>query len=372
MALVPTGIRRRHRRDCPGGDCRCSWEASVGSGRGPRLRRSFRTLSEARSWRTDAEKQLRRGEVRLGHSPKLRDAADALLDGMRDGSVRTRSGHRYKPSATRGYDDALRVHILPYLGARRLGDVKRRDVQALADRLVGAGKSSSTVRNALLPLRVIYRRALRDGVATVNPCAGVELPARDEQQRTPPTREDAEKLLAGVPDSRRAMWATALYGGLRLGELRALEWGDIDLAGGVIRVERSMDALGAVILPKSKAGRRSVPIAKVLRGILLEQRLRNGSSRYVFGRGDAPHPRVVPANGGFGLHACRHAYASFMIAAGVNAKTLSAYMGHSSITVTVDRYGHLFPGNEAEAAGLLDRYLAGGDAHGDARTRGGA
>ena len=57
-----------------------------------------------------------------------------------------------------------------------------------------------------------------------------------------------------------------------------------------------------------------------------------------------------------------------MIAAGVNAKTLSTYMGHSSITVTVDRYGHLFPGNEAEAAALLDRYLSGGDAKEDAHT----
>ena len=59
-----------------------------------------------------------------------------------------------------------------------------------------------------------------------------------------------------------------------------------------------------------------------------------------------------------GLHEARHSYASLMIAAGVNAKALSTYMGHASITITLDRYGHLFPGNEAEAAGLLDTYLA--------------
>ncbi len=57
-----------------------------------------------------------------------------------------------------------------------------------------------------------------------------------------------------------------------------------------------------------------------------------------------------------------------MIAAGCNLKTLSAYMGHSSITITADRYGHLFPGNDAEAARLLDRYLDGRDAQGDAHT----
>jgi integrase len=58
------------------------------------------------------------------------------------------------------------------------------------------------------------------------------------------------------------------------------------------------------------------------------------------------------------LHECRHTYASLMIAAGVNAKALSAYMGHSSVMITLDRYGHLMPGNEGEAAGLLDQYLA--------------
>jgi integrase len=58
-----------------------------------------------------------------------------------------------------------------------------------------------------------------------------------------------------------------------------------------------------------------------------------------------------------GYHECRHTYASLMIAAGVNAKTLSVYMGHSSIVMTIDRYGHLFPGNEQDSAAKLDRYL---------------
>jgi integrase len=61
------------------------------------------------------------------------------------------------------------------------------------------------------------------------------------------------------------------------------------------------------------------------------------------------------------LHECRHTFASLMIAAGVNAKTLSTYMGHANISITLDRYGHLMPGNEAEAAGMLNAYLAGFD-----------
>ncbi len=66
-----------------------------------------------------------------------------------------------------------------------------------------------------------------------------------------------------------------------------------------------------------------------------------------------PKVALVP----IGLHEARHTFASLMIAAGVNAKALSTYMGHSSITITLDRYGHLMPGNEDEAAQLLDAYL---------------
>jgi integrase len=60
-----------------------------------------------------------------------------------------------------------------------------------------------------------------------------------------------------------------------------------------------------------------------------------------------------------GLQESRHTFASLMIAAGVNAKALSTYMGHASVTITPDRYGHLMPGSESEAADLLDRYLSG-------------
>lgn len=71
---------------------------------------------------------------------------------MRDGIVRTRSGRRYKPSAIRSFESNLALHIYPALGAHALQDVRRGDVQRVADRLVASGRSPSTVRNALMPL----------------------------------------------------------------------------------------------------------------------------------------------------------------------------------------------------------------------------
>jgi integrase len=127
-----------------------------------------------------------------------------------------------------------------------------------------------------------------------------------------------------------------------------------------------------VIEPKSKAGRRTVPIGKALRAALLRHQLASGRrDGLVFGRTPtvpfdtggiwkrsraawkAKTPPLTPLT----LHEARHTFASLMIAAGVNAKALTDYMGHASIRVTLDRYGHLMPGNETEAAGLLDDYL---------------
>jgi integrase len=306
--------------------------------------------------------------VTAGQSRKVREAAAELITGMHAGTVRTRSGDVYKPSAMRAYDEALRVHILPAVGALRLADVKRKHVQDIADRLHGAGKNPSTIRNAIMPLRVIYRRAIREGEVSVNPCANLDLPAVRGRRDRIPSPTEAFALVAALPEADQALWATALYAGLRRGELRALEWDDVTLAAGVIRVRRSMDARGSIIAPKSVAGVRTVPIAKVLRAHLAAHRLRNGSARFVFGAGDRPFaPDRVAKRAReawtaaqlepIGLHDARHAAASVLIAAGVNVKALSAYLGHASITITLDRYGHLFPGNEDEAAALVDAYL---------------
>jgi hypothetical protein len=74
---------------------------------------------------------------------------------MRSSRARTRSGDRYKPSAIRSYEAALRDHIVPHLGRTRLGDVQHRDVQRIVDDLLAEGRDPSTIRNALMPLRVI-------------------------------------------------------------------------------------------------------------------------------------------------------------------------------------------------------------------------
>lgn len=369
------GIEIRHQAGCPGeggAGCTCAptYRAKVYSKRDQRtLRKSFSNLSEAKAWRTDAQVALRAGSLNAAPSVRLSIAAEGWLVGARSGAIRNRSGYQYKPSTIRGYEQALRLRILPLLGATRLADIRRSELQVMIDRLLADGHDPSTIRNSLLPVRAIFRRALARGEVAVNPTTGLELPAVRSRRERVASPDEAAKLLDALSKDR-ALWATAVYGGLRLGELQALTWDAVDLAEGVLHVERSWDPREGPILPKTRASVRTVPVATVLRQHLVAHRLQSGrSAGLVFGRtADVPlspssvnqRAQLAWRNAGLAritLHECRHTYASFMIAAGCNAKALCVYMGHSSVTVTFDLYGHLMPGNEAEAADLLDAYL---------------
>jgi len=113
--------------------------------------------------------------MRAPVSLTLREAAGAWLSGATDGSIRNRSGDRYKPSAVRGYETSLRLRVLPVLGGTKLSEIHRADVQDFVDRLLSRDVDASTIRNTLMPLRAIYRRAVARGDVAVNPTSGIEL-----------------------------------------------------------------------------------------------------------------------------------------------------------------------------------------------------
>jgi len=302
----------------------------------------------------------------------VREAAEEWLAAAEAGIVRTRSGDPYKPSALRSYRQALRQRVLRQMGSQRLSAITFNQIQDLVDRLVAKGLAPSTVRNSILPLRAIYRRAHhRDEVAT-NPTLKLSLPAvrgRRDQIADP---SHSAALIAALPEPDQALWATALYAGLRRGELQALTWNDIDLEAGLIHINGSWDMRAGPISPKSRAGRRRVPLTTTLRRYLVAHQLRQGrpENGYVFANSNGhPFDPTTTINRArktwnnhnlkpLTLHECRHTYAAFMIAAGINAKALSTYMGHSTITTTLDRYGHLLPGNETHAASLLEALIS--------------
>jgi len=374
------GVVVRHQRRCAtrGPDheactCKPTFQAQAWSGRDHKtIRKTFRTLAEARVWRQEAQVALRRGTLRAPSATTLAEAAEEWLERTAAGVIRTRSGDPYKPAALRAYRHALDRRVLRRFGQNRLTALTPNMLQDFADELLAAGLSPSTIRNTLLPLRAIYRRALQRGEVAINPTLNLALPAVRNKRDRVARADEAAALLTALPASERGLWATALYAGLRMGELQALDWTDIDLDQNLIRVERSWDRQAGFIEPKSRAGKRRVPLTQTLRSHLLQHRLQQGTGGAgpVFPNSHCRRPftpsitnqRAKDAWAAAGLvsitlHECRHTYAAYMIAAGINPKALSTYMGHSSITVTLDRYGHLLPGNEHEAALLLDTWL---------------
>jgi integrase len=379
---MSTGIRARHQRGCAsteGGTCSCtpSWQAEAfDSATGKKIRKTFSTHAAAKSWRADTMVAIRQGRRRGPSGITVKELGEAFVDGAKDASIRNRSGDPFKPSVIRGYEAALKNRVYPAMGHRKVDTITAIDVQDFADELKADGLGPSSVRNILMPLRVIFRRAMRRGIVGANPVSGVELDAVRGKRDRIATPDEAAKLIAAVPLGDRPIWATAVYAGLRRGELQALRWGAVNLGSGVIEVRASYDSVARQhLMPKSRAGERRVPLPAVLRDYLdahllsLDATPEPDDLVFPGPKGNPFHDsalgkraRAAWNTAGLSpitLHECRHTYASVMIAAGVNAKALCTYMGHANISITFDRYGHLMPGSEAEAAGLLDRYLSG-------------
>jgi len=376
--MPATGIDTRHARSCRsrggGGRCNCSptYQASVFDAReGRKIRKTFASKAAARTWRQDALVAVRNGKLAEAQ-PKtsMREACDAWIADARKGIVRPRSGDPFKPSTVRAYDQALRLRVYPTLADVAFYRVRRVHLQDLVDQLVAAGVAPATINTTVGALGAIYSRAVHRDELDVSPTTGVRVPAARNGRERFATPDEAVKLLAAVPERDRAVWATAMYAGLRRGEIMALRWTDIDLKAGTIDVARSWDLGEGCPADTKSRNRRRVPIIATLREHLAAERLRQlPGVELCFGlapnrpfRVDRLQQRADDAWKAaklerLTLHDCRHTFASFAIAAGVNAKALSTYMGHSSVSITLDRYGHMMPGNEADAAMLLDIYL---------------
>lgn len=399
---LPTGIEARHSRQCElsNGGSRCTCEpsyrvtvydkrAQVEGRKRKIVRRTFSgkgALAAAKLWRADATSAKGRGKTIAPSRRTLREAAEEWLSGAEaePPTVLNRSGHPYKPSVVRSYKHDLHEYVLDDLGGLRLSEVRRSDLQALVDRLVGKGLSGSKVRNIVIPVRVVFRHALERDEVTANPTSGLRLPNNVGRRERAASASEAAELLGALPDSLRPIYATAFYAGLRRGELRALRWDDVNLAKGIIQVRHSWDDYAGEITPKSEKGTRTVPLTALLRDHLATLKAATGRDGrdFVFGatadrpfspshirrealkawaaankeRAKQGQPPLVPIE----LHSCRHTFVSLMHDAGLSLERIGDYVGHGSTYMT-DRYRHLLAGHEQEAARMLDEYLARAD-----------
>ena len=297
-----------------------------------------------------------------------------------------------KHSTHEDYADALRRHLLPAFGALELEDVTRERVRTLAWQHLKAGRSYKTVLNLIRCLSSLLSQAVEDGHVSTNPALrpGKFLPKASKRHAINPlTREDVIALL----DTARArlpraypLLLCAVRTGLRLGELLALQWDDLDVRNRFVEVRRNYTR-GVVTTPKNGESRRvdmSLELVAAFKALQVERQLEaaaNGwaaTPPWVFcsetgGLMDQNNVRrrvfyrVLKTAGlrQVRFHDLRHTFASLLLQQGESPVYVKEQMGHSSIQVTVDIYGHLIPGGNRQAVDRLD----GGSDSGESATQ---
>lgn len=391
---IATGIERAHKPGCryfDGGSCSltCPYRAEVFDRVTKRRKKATHpNLTAAKRWREDKAVALRAGSERVTERSTLTEAFEEWERQCRKGIVKASTGGDYKPDVLRNYVSKMNNYVLPKLGRAQVSEIRLRHVQELVDDLVAKGQAPKSVKNAIVSLRAVVRWCIRRELMTADPCVNLALPSGEAARERVATPAEALDLIAALPLAHdRALFATAFFTGLRRGELMALRWEDVDLAAGTLhtcrsytpsaqrdRFERNDSVLewmpggtGAFVKPKTKKADRVVPIPGLLLPFLAGLDRTEG---LVFGNDgvqpfNAPHvgERVKQAwtdakKDPITLHGCRHTYVSLLVAAGVRIDIISEKVGHSSVTITLDRYRHLLPGTDDEVRDQFDSYLA--------------
>jgi integrase len=357
------------------------WQLDYRDQRGTRRHKQFKTKAAAVSYETKTRGEIVAGtHVADGASVTVREAAAAWLAGCETRGLEAQT--------LCGYRDHVRLHIEPLIGDLKLNKLTAPAAQQFIDRL-SADRNRPTVKKAVTSLKAIVGEAVRRGLAAANPLREVRMAGtpRDEGPVEFPTLDEIMALLGRGGTLVHA----GLLTGMRASELRGLTWANVDFKDAVIRVRQRADRYNKIGRPKSKASRRDIPMGPHLLALLREWKLaqpkeqraeglvfpdpagnvedhtsvyrRFGALQLVCGitqprLGDDGKP-VAGSDGKplvtqkYGLHAMRHACASLLIDQGWQAKRLQQFMGHSSIKLTYDVYGHLFKDAEGDQAAMV-------------------
>ena len=279
------------------------------------------------------------------------------------------------------YRKIVNRDLLPVFQGLDLEDITREKVKSLAMACLHKGQSPKTVQNIIRCLSSLLSHAVEDELLTVNSALkpGKFLPKISKRRKTNPfTREEVSLLLATAKDKLPRyypLFLCAVRTGLRMGELLALQWDDIDWQSRFIDVQRNYTHW-KLTTPKSGESRRvdmSRELMHVLKDLQTEQQIESAASArpdtppWVFcnEKGGLLHPHNLRDRIFYGLltkakirkvrfHDLRHTFASLLLQNGESPVYVKEQMGHSSIQVTVDLYGHLIPGGNKQAVDRLD------------------
>jgi integrase len=341
------------------------WEARYRGPDGKERSRSFPTKRRAHQFLVVVEAEKHRGDWR---DPALaRTTLDDWVAEWEQTTVHLRA-------ATRDlYRYLLRCHVLPRFGPVQLGRITAIDVRAWLAELSSSGLSPSTVRKAYGVLNRVLNTAVECGLITSSPCAAVKPPPEPARPMRFLSASQVADLAEAIDPEYTVLVYTAAYTGLRWGELAGLQRQQIDLGRGAITVvEQLTEVNGTLALgpPKTAAARRRVALPAFLVHLFeghLAERAEPGPTGLVFSaleggpmrRSNFRRRQWEPATRRSGLeglrfHDLRHTAVALAIEAGAHPRALMERLGHSSVNVTLGRYGHLLPGQDEAIARRLE------------------
>jgi integrase len=329
-----------------------------------------KTRKKANDWVREMLAAKGRGETVTGKSQTL---AAYLQEWLKSAKPNLR------PATHRGYEQLIRIHLIPKLGHHKLERLTPSAIQSLQNQMRDAGKAPRTIRYARAVLRKALKQAVNWGVLARNPVTLVEGPRVERFKIQPLDLEQSRQLLDAVRgDRHEALYTVALSLGLRQGEALGLQWQNIDLERGLLRVENQLQRVDhkLVLVPcKSDRSRRELALPAFTLAVLRGHRERQtrllgavpGPGSYVFtsaagtpmdARNVVRHFKAIldlaglPASIRF--HDLRHSAATLLIAQGVHPRTIMEILGHSQIATTMNTYGHVLPATMQDAAERMD------------------
>lgn len=288
---------------------------------------------------------------------------------------------RLERATLHSYRGHVRNHIEPKIGHLLLAQLSAVDVRSFLDSML-VSSTRAMAKKCLTTLRSIISAAQERGLVLHNVARDVKLRRSDrhDPERVFPTKDEVRALISNAPARHRPLIMTAIFTGMRMSELRGLTWDAVDFDRSIITVRRRADRYCDMGTTKSRSSRREIPMGPTLAKVLKEWKLAgptgelnlvfpNGAGRVethsnIFNRVFKPLMLtcgVVDEDGAprFSLHALRHAAASLFIEQGWPPKKIQTMLGHSSITMTFDVYGHLFhdPAKDVDLMGEMERGL---------------
>ena len=338
--------------------------------------------------KTQKEAIKKRDEARVREESGLvfeagRTNVGEYLDRWLVGSVKD----SVKPSTYEGYSDLTRRHVIPVFRRTKLRNLTADQIRTFRRFKLDEGLSPRTVQYLLFLLRKALQQAVEDGLIPRNVAHGVKVSRADKEEIRPLSTEQTKEFLQAVSGDRfEALYVLAVTTGLRLGELLALKWEDVDLEAKTLSVRRTLSGTegGHPVFgtPKTAKSRRTVPLTRRALEALERHWVAQGEERAKLGplwhdtgllfrsttstpvnrhnlmrRSFKPLLREASVRD-IRFHDLRHTCATLLLSKGKHPKFVQELLGHATVSITLDTYSHVLPGMDDGLAEAMDDALS--------------